>query len=289
MWNHRVRYRGSSVLAQTSQAIVQPSGKAQYLKQTERVLYRYGSLSNPIDLSQRNILLYYLTWFGKTGNEADFVVLVPETANSEKDSRAVWVLPPGLGRMFRLPPVGYDQPFPGSDGLYFVDMVDMYNGPFDRYVWKLVGKREMIVPYNGYRLSDGSKTYAQLIKPGHIDQDATRYEPHRVWVIEATERGGRSHRFGKRVFYVDEDSWNVVMVENYDRDDKTLWRFQEGHLVALYDAQTANSAPVVTYDFKDGRYFVNRLSAQDKPIQYDLPDMRESDFLPASVKARYAR
>jgi len=212
---------------------------------------------------------------------------VHETANSIKDSRDIWVLPPKINKMFRIPPVGYDQPFPGADGLMFVDMIDMYNGAFDRYVWKLTGKREIYIPYNGYKLLDGSVKAADLLRPGHPRQDVMRYELHRVWVIEAVEREGKRHVFGKRVFYVDEDSWNVVLVENYDREGRP-WRFQEGHLLAFYDQQFANTAPVFTYDLKDGRYFANRLNDKDPPPQYGLP-MKDSEFLPAAVKAKYGR
>lgn len=287
MWNHRTRYRGDASQTQSTQAIVRPSSAPQYLKQTERVLYRYGNLKNPADMKTSNILLYYLTWFGDTPNDIDFTALVHETANSEQDARGVWVIPPKVPKMFRIPPVGYDQPFPGSDAIQFIDMVDMYNGAFDRYVWKLTGKRELYIPYNAYRISNGSWKYPQLLKPGHFNQDATRYELHRVWVVEATERGGKSHAFGKRTFYVDEDSWNVVLVENEDRAGK-LWRFQEGHLVMLYDNKSTNTLPVITYDLKDGRYFINRLFGEDVPPR-EVDDMKASDFLPASVRARYVR
>lgn len=287
MWNHRTRYRGNSVEAQTTQAVVSPRGSPLLLKQTERVWFRYGNVEDPIDLSQQNILLYYLTWFGKTRNEVDFLALVHESANSLENPRNIWVLPPGIPRMFRVPPVGYDQPFVGSEGLMFIDMVDMYNGAFDRYVWKLVGKRELYLPYNGFRIGDGSFKYEQLLTPHHFNQDATRYELHRVWVVEATERHGKRHSFGKRTFYIDEDSWNVVLVENEDQSGQ-LWRFQEGHLLPFYDHSFANTAPMLVYDFKDGRYFASRLSAEDRPPAYDLP-MRDSEFVPAAVRGRYAR
>ncbi|MES0874515.1 DUF1329 domain-containing protein [Sinimarinibacterium thermocellulolyticum] len=287
MWNHRTRYRGDSVEAQTTQAVVAPRGSPQYLKQTERVWFRYGNIKDPIDLSQQNILLYYLTWFGKTRNEIDFLALVHESANSLENPRNIWVLPPGIPRLFRVPPVGYDQPFVGSEGLMFIDMIDMYNGAFDRYVWKLVGKQELYIPYNGFRIGDGSYTYERLLTPHHFNQDATRYELHRVWVVEATERQGRRHSFGKRTFYVDEDSWNVVLVENEDHSGQ-LWRFQEGHLLPFYDQGFANTAPTLVYDLKDGRYFANRLMAEDRPPEYGLP-MRDAEFVPAAVRGRYAR
>jgi Tfp pilus assembly protein PilF len=287
LWNHRLRYRGDTLQSQSTQAVVEASGSTQYLKQSERVYYRYGNVKDPVDIASHNILLYYLTWFGRDKGGFDFLALVHETANQLKDARAIWVVPQGVPKMFRIPPVGYDQPFPGSGGVYFIDMVDMYNGLFDRYVWKLVGKRELYIPYNAYRLGDGSIKYAQLLRPGHIDQSHSRYELHRVWVVEATLRPGNNHRFGKRTFYVDEDSWNAVLVDNYDHDGQP-WRLQEGHLLPAYDAQTANCAPVVTYDLKEGRYFINRLYGEDTPVQYDVP-MKEGDFMPATIQGRYVR
>lgn len=287
MWNHRVRYRGDSSVATYTQAVVRPNGDVTRSKQSFRVLFRYGNLKDPVDIAQKNILVYGITYVSESGRFPDFVALFHETANSIEDPRDIWVLIAKMGRMLRIPPVGYDQPFPASEGLEFIDMVDMYNGAFDRYVWKLTGKQELYLPYNGYRLSDGSVKYKELLQPHHLAQQHARYELHRVWVIEASERGGEKHAFGKRRFYVDEDSWNVVLVENEDRNGN-LWRFQEGHMLQLYDIQGMTAMPTLTYDLKDGRYFANRLFAEDQPIQYDVP-VNENEFLPAAVKNRYAR
>lgn len=287
LWNHRTRYRGDTVNATYTQAVVLPGSAPLRSKQSFRVYFRYGNVADPVDLAKKNLLLYGVTYVSEAGRSPDFVALFHEPADSERDPRNIWVLVTKIGRMLRIPPVGYDQPFPASEGLEFIDMVDMYNGGFDRYVWKLQGKRELIIPYNAYRLSDGSQKYADLLKPYHLNPEKARYELHRVWVIEATERGGKRHSFGKRVFYVDEDSWNIVLVENHDHQDR-LWRFQEGHLTQLYDVQATTAVPTVTYDLKDGRYFANRLFAEDKPFEYNQP-MKDDEFLPAAVKRRYSR
>jgi tetratricopeptide (TPR) repeat protein len=156
LWNHRVRYRGDTLSMQSTQAVVWPDGTEDRRRQFELIDFRYANLADPVDLSRQNILLYYLTWFSRAARGGADYVLVHETANQLQNARAIWVIPEGIPRMFRVPPVGYDQPFPGSAGMQFVDMVDMYNGLFDRYVWKLIGKREIYIPYNDYRLSDGS-------------------------------------------------------------------------------------------------------------------------------------
>ena len=289
MWNHRTRYRGDSFMGVTSQAVVSRNGVSNRNKGVFRVLFRYGNVARPADIADENIIAYGVTFVGErvTETNADLVVLFHESANSIKKARAIWVLLGKVGRMLRLPPLGYDQPMYGTEGIYFIDMIDMYNGAFDRYVWKLVGKRELVIPYNAYRLVDGSQKYAQQLTYPTFGAQNARYELHRVWVIEATERGGKSHAFGKRTFYVDEDSWNVVLVENQDRAGK-LWRFQEGHLVTSYDVGSTNAYPIVTYDFKDDRYFVHRLLAEDPPLQFNVA-MRAQEFLPASVSAKYSR
>ena len=289
MWNHRTRYRGDSFMGVTSQAVVSERGIDNRNKGVFRVLFRYGNAAKPADIDDENIICYGVTFVGERVTEtmADFVVLFHESANSIRKARAIWVLLGRVGRMLRLPPVGYDQPMYGTDGIYFIDMIDMYNGAFDRYVWKLVGKRELYLPYNAYRLNDGSQKYAQQLTWPTFNAQNARYELHRVWVIEASERGGKTHAFGKRTFYVDEDSWNVALVENQDRAGK-LWRFQEGHLVTSYDVMSTNAYPIVTYDFKDDRYFVHRLLSEDPPLQFNVP-MREQEFLPASVQAKYSR
>lgn len=288
MWNHRARYRGDSFDSRYGQAVVQPSGAITARNdQRFRVRFRYANIAEPADLAEENYLALGITALYEGGRSPDIVALFHETANSQKQPRNVWVLLAKLGRMLRIPPVGYDQPFPGSEGVEFIDMVDMYNGAFDRYVWKLVGKREMYIPYNAYRLNLPARDEDSLLTPRYPDPSHSRYELHRVWVIEATERGGKRHAFGKRVFYVDEDSWTVVMVENHDHDGN-LWRFQEGHLVAEYDIQAAWSRPVVTYDFKDGRYFINRVFADHDHLQYNLP-MTNSEYLPAVVKRNFSR
>jgi tetratricopeptide (TPR) repeat protein len=290
MWNHRVRYRGNSFHGMTTQAVVGPEGVSNQRKGVFRVLFRYANTKDPANIDKENILVYGVTFVGErvTDTSAEFVVLFHETANSMKKSRGIWVLLGDIGRMLRLPPLGYDQVMYGTEGLYFIDMIDMYNGAFDRYVWKLIGKRELYIPYNAYRLQDGRQKYAQQLAYPVFSPEHARYELHRVWVIEATERGGKKHAFGKRIFYVDEDSWNAVLVENQDHQGN-LWRFQEGHLLTSYDVLSTNSFPIITYDVKADRYFAQRLLAEDPPLQFDLAKINAQEFLPAAVQRKYGR
>src|SRR3546814_1274252 len=90
----------------------------------------------------------------------------------------------------------------------------------------------MLIPYNSWVLNSPTFKYKDIIRPGHINQDLARYELHRVWVVEATLRKGQRHRFGKRRFYLDEDSWSIAVIDCYD-DRGQLWKVQESHLLTV--------------------------------------------------------
>lgn len=283
MWNHRVRYRSNDVIVQGTEALVERSGSYQLNKRTEEVMFMYGNIQKPADLNKDNVLLYYLTYSGAESRVFDFAALVHETADIEKGQRRIWV---GVNRrLLRIPPIGYDQPHPSAGGVMVLDQIDMYNGAFDKYVWKLIGRREILVPYNDYELISENLKYADILKKGHLNPDPLRYEKHRVWVIEATEREAKQHKFGKRVFYVDEDSWSILLVDNYD-DDGGYWNFQEGHLVQYYDLLLAYTAPVVVYDMKKGRYFVERMTNEQPPIWYNSGKLKKQDFSPGILRGR---
>jgi len=283
MWNHRVRYRSNDIWVRSDEAVVRPDGDRSVHRRVEEVLFGYGNLSKPSGMEE-NIIAYYIAYLNRNGRR-EGTVLAHETLDQRRGERRIWVSVPGTGRLVRLPPVGYDNPRPSTDGLMFVDQLDMYNGAFDKYVWRLVGRKEMFVPYNAYGMLSADVSYDELLKPRHPDQSHARYERHRVWVVEATERGGEEHKFGTRVFYVDEDSWSILMVDNYD-DSGRVWRFQEGHASQYYDLRLTYTSPVFIYDLRDGRYLATRLTNEAPPIFYNTGKFEPVDFMPATVRRR---
>lgn len=140
---------------------------------------------------------------------------------SPDNSRQAWQYLVGQRRVRRAPTVAYDTPdFVASGANYFDEVIGFYGHP-DRYEWKLVGKKEMYIPYNENRFFSTPENEAFV--PYHTNPDKVRWELHRVWVVEATVAAGKRHVVPKRRYYFDEDTWAVSMIDGYDSEGK-LWR-----------------------------------------------------------------
>lgn len=266
IWNHRLKWRGDSVVRNNDQMIVDQDGHYQLAQLIEEVQFLYANEKDPVPMVKgKGLFLYYLSKIIAPPRTAGTMILVNESGGTGAAGRAAWLYAPALKRIRRAPAVCCDNPYEGTDGQQFYDQVDMFNGVLERYSWKLLGKREMVVPYNNYKIARAK--YDTLARPNHLNQDLPRYEYHRVWVVEATLRPGERHTYAKRVFYVDEDSWNIVMVDCYDAKGG-LFNFQEGMLTPQANVLTAFTVPEVIYHFDSGRYFLTALQAQGRPNNY---------------------
>jgi len=153
----------------------------------------------------------------------------------------------------------------------------------DRYNWKLLGKREVYIPYNSYELDSPQLKYEQIIKAGHINQDLTRYELHRVWVVEASLKDGERNIYAKRIFYVDEDSWQIALADHFDGRGK-LWRVGEGHAQQYFDHQHMGYTLEALYDLEAGRYLALGMTNEEKrSFEYGFK-VQMSDYTPAALR-----
>ncbi|MAA73346.1 MAG: outer membrane lipoprotein-sorting protein [Salinisphaeraceae bacterium] len=286
MWNHRLRWRGEHVERNNDQAIVQQSGSKQVTKLVENVKFPYtllGGEHQRID-DKDDIMIYYQSETTSPPRNAGQYLLAWEHVGY----RSAWLYNPGLRRVRRAPNVQYDNPYEGTDGQQFYDQVDMYNGAMDRYDYKLVGKKEMLIPYNNYAINQPDLEYeADLLGDKHLNQDLMRYELHRVWVVDATLRDGTSHQFKRRTFYIDEDGWNIVAVDCYDnRDD--LWKFQEAANTHLTTGQFVGGAPELIYDLQSGLYFATAMINEGKPNDFSVA-YDDQYFSAQALKRRTSR
>lgn len=282
MWNHRVRYRSDAVHYTAADFVVRPDGARKMSRAETWVYFNYGNLKAPVPAAGESMLLYFMSKPTDPVSARGSIVMSHDTIDTDRSARKLWVKPVGY-RLLRAPSVGYDFPNQGSDGIAYIDQIDMYNGAFDRYNWKIVGKREMIIPYNAYKLSNKGLTYEDVIQANYPNTQYTRYELHRVWVVEATKRSGASHHFRKRRFYIDEDTWGVVMADNYNATNR-LWKFQEGHSLYHHQEQATLISPQVVYDLTDQRYFISGLSNEEKPAKLNAPQLSPSFFTTASAR-----
>jgi hypothetical protein len=164
----------------------------------------------------------------------------------------------------------------------------MFNGSPQRYDWKLIGKREIYVPYNAYRLQDGKLKYADLLQKNHINQDLARYELHRVWVVDSTLKPGVSHLYSRRTFYVDEDSWQILAVDCYDSRGQ-LYRVQEGHAMNYYNLPSLWDSLELVMDLSNGRYLALGLQSEERG-SYDFGIKRTpNDYQPSLLERRGIR
>jgi hypothetical protein len=281
IWNHKLKYKGLSVRSFSNQAAPTASGAFTLVRLQEEILglyYKPGNTSENIN----NNLLYFKQDVLAPPRLAGGVLLVHETLNAKAQPRQAWVYNPGQRRVRRAPNVAYDNPGTASDGLRTNDMTDMFNGAMDRFDWKLVGKKEMYIPYNCYKADSSSTKVSQLIKPGHINPDFIRYELHRVWVIEATLKPGQRHINSRRTFYLDEDSWQIVGIDHYD-GQKQLWRYSEALPINYYEVPTLWTTLETHYDLKTGRYISGLLDNQDKPRDFSFQST-PADYSPQNLR-----
>ncbi len=256
IWNHVSRYRGGSIERNSAQFPVQRNGGYTAVKVRSQLTapqYLKGGINAKKD---DNVLFYFTSAIKSPARLTGNVLLVHETIDQVNQPRMAWVYNAGQRRVRRAPQVAYDAPGQASEGLRTSDQVDMYNGAPNKYTWKLLGKKEVYIPYNSYKLADPKVKYSDIVQPGHINQDYTRYELHRVWKVEATLKEGQRHVYGKRTFYLDEDSWQIAISDNYDNRGQ-LWRASEGHALQFVNANTPWYVSTTSYDLFSGRYMVD--------------------------------
>ncbi|MDN5939567.1 MAG: DUF1329 domain-containing protein [Salinisphaera sp.] len=287
IWNHRVRWRGEAVKRSNDQAIVQPDGSIQITQLIEDVKFPYTNLDpkeRVIVNDKDDIMIYYLSETVAPPRNAGKFLLAWEHVGY----RSAWLYVPALRRVRRAPNVAYDNPYEGTDGQQFYDQVDMYNGALDRYNYKLVGKKEMIIPYNNYKIAQPDIDYEDdIIGQHHINQDLMRYELHRVWVVDSTLREGTSHQFWRRTFYIDEDGWNIIAVDCYD-NRKELWKFQEAANIMDPAAHVTAGTPEVIYDLQSGVFFVTAMFTQGKQNDFSV-GYKDQYFSPRALRRRTVR
>ena len=281
IWNHLLRYRGEAAVCTIGQAAVTRGGAYTMVKFAADVSLRY-SLPGMTEERLGNTMILFKQKVLAPARLAGDILLVHETMNQVREPRNVWTYNPGQRRVRRAPNVAYDNPGTTSDGLRTADQFDIFNGAVDRYNWRLLGKRELYVPYNSYKLHSSELAFTDILTPLHVNTQHLRYELHRVWVIEATLKEGATHIYKRRTMYIDEDSWQIMLADIYDNRDQ-LWRVSEGHVINYYEKPLLWPTLEVHTDLQAGRYLALGLDNEFPMCTFD-DNFTARDFTPAALR-----
>jgi hypothetical protein len=262
--NHRLAWTGTYVQAPVRVWVVTADGKRSMASggvQSFRKQYY-----DPEGSLEKFDGYYQLGKFAVTepGSKAGEAILAHDNLNAS-NPRGLWQYLVGQRRVRKAPSVAYDTPDSVTSGIGLFDEAFMLFGPIDKHQLKLVGKRELYIPYNNNRAA--SAKVADLVTPKTLNPSLVRWELHRVWEVEATLAEGKRHVVPKRKYYIDEDSWQIVLFDGWDAKGE-LWRTNYT-LVLL-----APDIPAVIgnmlwggYDLQTGAYYLN-MASNELPVQY---------------------
>jgi hypothetical protein len=285
IWNHNTNWRGEYAIRRASEVAVQRNGDYSLITTQAEInfqFYKRDMTEEGLD----NVLFHYLSFTKAPARLAGGAVLAHETMNQVKEPRRAWGYNAGQRRVRKAPNLAYDTPVAAADGLRTIDETDLFNGSPDRYNWKLLGKKEIFIPYNNYRVGSPSVSYKQLLQPGHLNPEYTRYEKHRVWVVEATLKEDKRHIYHKRRMYLDEDSWGAAVIDQYDERGE-LWRVSMAYLKNYYELPGIWTAMDVFHDLQSRRYHVQGMDNEERTtIDYSQVSPGPRYFTPQELRRR---
>ena len=278
LFNHETSYFGLRYSAKISGGTMNPDGTFTRTVRRDRKLafYHQPDYSSP-ELDNR-----YFVWRAEWTEPPlakGQAFSATNTINQVKQPRFGFMWNPDTQRVITAPPSSYSYtaPMMTSQGMRISDDMFLFNGAPDQYDWKLVGKKEIYIPYNSYAATDPTLKLDDLLRPRFLNPEHIRYELHRVWVIEGKLKPGKSHKFAKRTIYFDEDSWIAVATDLFDQNN-TLTHGQFGFIKNYYEHPTCIQDFDVLYELKSGRYNVDNLKLEFGPANLNDPDVTSRSF-----------
>jgi hypothetical protein len=251
VWNHLLAYWGPSRQLHISNYVISPDG-------TMELAAAYNELADFPYYYPNATPDSYGGYYFKTLHIRDAPpatvgegYLDWQPIDTERYKFAAWRLLPGERRVRRGPSLSYDVPDPDASGFENLDEYYIFFGGPDRYDWKLLGKKEMVIPYNNNRFY--VRPTSEIVGAKHANPNDLRYELHRVWVVEGTLRSGQHDIVPRRRLYLDEDTWLAVYSDSWDEKGK-LWKFAHATMYLMPDVPAVILGSQFVYDFDLGGY-----------------------------------
>ncbi len=287
MWNHLLRWQADGTNFNYGAYIVQRNGQISAGaggQVSEKFPYyqKDGSLE-----TYNGDYWYIFVNYQMPARRKGEVVLVKDPLNQAENPRKAWQYLVGQRRVRRAPTLAYDTPNPAFSGATTWDDVFVFNGALDRYDWKLLGKKEMYIPYNCYK-GDEQYDLKDMYQAGHVNPDMLRWELHRVWVVEANLKQGKRHVYARRVLLIDEDSWGAVLADSYDGRG-SLWRSNMGLVLNAYELPGVVQRLQVHYDLQRDQYAINNAQTAFPEITVYGNPKDDDYFTPEQIRRRGKR
>jgi len=288
LWNHLLRWEGTHYEAQIKTIYKDKKGKT-VLGTIALVTQEWPHYNRDKSYGTgfEDYWVVRIDYSAPARRAGEKLLLMDPMSFADGSGRRAWQYLKGQRRVRRAPAVAFDTPNPGTTGLATYDDAFVFNGSPERYDWKLIGKKEMFVPYNGYDLAyqvpSEESLSARFINPDH-----NRWELHRVWVIEGTLKEGSRHIYHRRTFYIDEDSWAALSSDQYDGKDE-LWRVGFGYQVPNYEVPSGNTAMHGHYDLQSGIYYINGHAADTNGVVTGLEQKPASFWTPQGLSSSGVR
>jgi hypothetical protein len=257
MWNAKLRYRGVGIdYKKTITAVSPRRGSSDWIRaDSEQTLFIPTGAKGSHALSSHPPVEFYV-YFAYTSPTALAGQALAITQFIDQAENETFYYFPGQRRVRRMPTYSHDSPQIGMENQYTLDEPNVFNGALDRFDWKLVGKKEMIVPYNNFGGHDFKAKFEDVARNDFIAASHRRYELHRVWVVEATVKAGMRHSAPKRTVYLDEDSWAPLMMDDFDGQGK-LAKLREGFAIPVFETGSCDVMAMVQYNVAEGRYVID--------------------------------
>ncbi len=278
MLNHLLRWRGASVHYEFEGWMLTSDGKKVMLNHSVNEQQMSYYIQGAEDQYNDEYWTIVTINVGPPIRAGEGLVGIQKNPDGDK----TWTYLAGQRRVRRLPNPCCDTPTPFSAGISTFDEVDVGGGisSMISFDWKLVGKKEMYIPYNA------NKTFEplpeELLEAHFINPDYLRWELHRVWVIEANLREGRRHTSPKNRYYLDEDTWIAVLADRWDANGQ-IWRMLFTTPVAAPDIPGTVNTIWGFYDLLGGTAFVNQIYGGKTAHYQIVPTFPSRVFSPQSL------
>lgn len=254
-WNSNLRYRWPWMHVRYRSYLIDSNGNKILISGAKA--YYYSAYNDPAWKGDPKISYELLINLIEPARQAGIAVLQKGLTDYRKKNELTWLYNPGQRRVRLAPEISYDTPDAAFGGALFGDETDTFSGSLSRYKWKVLGRKEMYIPYNDYKLLGTRHSIDQEALKHYVNPKYMRWELHRVWVLQATLAPGKRHVEVRKVFYIDEDTWTESLWDAWDASGR-LYRMMMKPTAQSYFPSRLNHywSGEYVWDFSKNTYVI---------------------------------